>query len=244
VIVLAALAAGSFVWSNLRTPSAPEPTLARRAGEAGREGSAAAGPPAAAREAKAAGDVTSFRIGAADAEASAEERLRAALGASSATPRDGDGDGAGRGGDAALASAPAPARVDRYLERAVARFGQELDIPSLPRSRSNGSRDEALGDEGYVADVADAAMVEFLVRQELWETFHAKSQLVPWGYPVGRLREAWAAEVAALSVAERNRLLAVVEREMPQQSPPVMTKKIEYPGSDFEGQPSGVEIFE
>ena len=32
--------------------------------------------------------------------------------------------------------------------------------------------------------------------------------------------------------------------QMPDQKPPIMSKKNEYQGPDFEGQPTGVEIYE
>jgi len=136
----------------------------------------------------------------------------------------------------------APAPIDRNLERSVARLGQELDLPALPHTR--GSRTEALEDEAYVATVADAAVVEYLLREALWEQFHSQNKLVPWGFPLNQLRDSLAGQVAGLSNVERNALLALAEERLTQQAPPVMSKKIEYQGGDFEGSPSGVDVLE
>jgi hypothetical protein len=149
---------------------------------------------------------------------------------------------AGPGAARSTARPAAPPSVDREREREVARLAQDLDLPDLPITR--GSRAEALGDASYVIEVADAAMVEYLLRDALWREFHARSQLVPFGYPVDGLRSALAAEVAGLSVGERNALLELVAERLPRQARPIMSRHVEYSGDGFEAAPTGVDFYE
>jgi len=150
--------------------------------------------------------------------------------------------GAGRG-------SRSPVAVDRDLERQVARLG----LRTFPRPRTSPGRqapdDEDSSSSPRLADAAaaaDAAIVEYRLREVLGERFSQHSQLVPWGYPVSALRAELAVEVAGLSTQERNELMALAAEWLPQQQPPLMAGPESgnvYRGRDGESNPPGVEIY-
>jgi hypothetical protein len=94
-------------------------------------------------------------------------------------------------------------------------------------------------------DAADAVMVEFLLREDLHERFGGK--MVPYAYPVERLRAELTEEVSNLGAAERQALLEVVSALMPEDPRPLVMSHpdsgLVYDGPDAEYDPQGFQIY-
>jgi hypothetical protein len=141
-----------------------------------------------------------------------------------------------------------PDTVDPELERAAARAARSLGLPVAPRVAAAADGDaapETSVREPEVVGAADAAMTEFRLRQVLWERFHRQGQLVPWGFPVDRLRGELAVEVAALPASKRNELLRLSAEHLPHQARPIMSHPESgnvYRGRDGDSNPRGVDV--
>lgn len=205
-------------------PAAAAPTPATHAG-AGRSGAAArtqADP--AIRAIKADGGATGRRVARRDADA-----VRA-------RPTGGRG-----------------ASAEPSLERELERIARSLDLPILPGAAATAPAASGADDGGAVDDAArtraaaDAALAEFLLRAELGARFSNQSQLVPWGYPVNRLRAEMATRVAALGPRERSELMALAADQLPIQELPLMSGPESgnvYTGRDGSSRPVGVVVYE
>lgn len=143
---------------------------------------------------------------------------------------------------------------DRALEREVAELGRALGIPgavgaggdAAPGDAAPDASPDAGGPSAGARDGAAATSVaiEYVLRQELFEV--AGGKLLPYGYPVGRLRSEVAAQVAGLTPAARRSLLERAQQALAENpAPPIMSHPESgnvYAGPDADPAPTGVDI--
>jgi hypothetical protein len=129
---------------------------------------------------------------------------------------------------------------DREVERKVAQRGVATGIAAPPPVSSDPGSDVPAGGpaDEHVAAAADAVLSEYLLAQRLSEEFPG-TEFVPYGYPVERLRQEAARQVAGLSPGDRQRLLEQVSAWQWREGPgrPVMShpgSPVRYTGPDSE----------
>jgi len=155
-------------------------------------------------------------------------------------------------GDRGATAARAATADPRELERSVAELAQNLDLPLLrtggrpePPADAEGERGGEVDDgsaDSRVRDAANAALTEYLLRQELWG--RSSGRLLPFGYPVNALRSEIGARVEAMDTQQRNDLLAEAERYLPAQKRPIMSLSNDYTGRDGSSSPEGVDFYD
>lgn len=133
--------------------------------------------------------------------------------------------------------------VDPGLEGEVAELGEKLGLvePNAP-----GDAELDAGDLGAAQRAAaDAVIAEYLLRQELTERFGGK--ILPYNYPIERLRQEIAQQVADLPDADRQGLLVEVATYLPENAAPLVMSHPDtgnvYEGPDAEYDPQGVFIY-